>query len=76
MRIYLFVSRTHPGVLAFTADATGENLPPEYAPWQASGSGAAVPVGDEDSAIAASVRREGYFLMNDRVTRRPGDRMH
>jgi hypothetical protein len=67
---------THSGVLAFTADVTGGNLPAEYAPWQASGSGAAVPVGDKDSAIAESVRRDGYFLMNDGVVCRPGDTMH
>jgi hypothetical protein len=61
MKIYLFVSESQ-GVMAFTADASGANLPVGYAPWSVSGDGVDAPAGDLGDPLPAMVRRHGYFL--------------
>jgi hypothetical protein len=75
MTLYLFMSKAH-GVRAFTSDATGANLPADYAPWARSDHRSAMPVGDGDTFVAKAVRRHGYFLMSGSVPRRPRDRKH
>jgi hypothetical protein len=75
MTLYLFMSKVH-GVRAFTSDATGDNLPADYAPWTRADHRSAMPVGDSDNFVAKAVRKDGYFLMSDSVARRPRDRMH
>lgn len=76
MQIYLFVSRSHTAVKAFTADATGGNLPVDYAPWDRSGNGAAVPIDGDNTHVGWAIQKDGFFLMLDSFAQRPGDRMH
>jgi hypothetical protein len=64
MEIYRFESSTHTSVKAFTADATGANLPADYAPWAPSGKGSAVPIGRDTDPIALEIQRHGYFLLS------------
>jgi hypothetical protein len=61
--IYKFASRTHSSVKAFSSDETGSNLPEDYAPWYAVGSGAAIPVRRNTDPVAKAVERDGYFLV-------------
>jgi hypothetical protein len=63
MPIYIFASRTYSSVKAFTSDETGSNLPDEYAPWCAVGSGPAIPVGLDTDPVGKAVKRDGYFLV-------------
>ena len=67
MPIYLFASRICSSVKAFTSDERGDNLPDEYAPWYATGSGAAIPVGLETGPVGKAVKRDGYFLLTDKT---------
>jgi hypothetical protein len=68
MRIYVFVSEKDPDFVAFTSNATGENLPASLGPW----SQEVIPeisVADiESDPITEVVRREGYFIATDRVS--------
>ena len=75
MQIYLFVSRSNPDVRAFTADATGGNLPIDYAPWDRSGNGSVLPTGGEDTQVGRAIQKDGFFLMLDSVARHPRDQM-
>jgi hypothetical protein len=68
MKIYLFVSESR-NVMAFTADATGANLPAGYAPWSASGGGVDAPVGGPADPLPVMVRRNGYFLVSGKGSR-------
>jgi hypothetical protein len=67
MPIYLFASRTCSSVKAFTSDDRGGNLPDEYAPWYATGSGAAIPVGLDTGPVGKAVKRDGYFLVTGKT---------
>ena len=71
MAIYLFLSQSNENVQGFTLDITGSNLPADYAPWHAAGSGEAVPVGGDTDPVAMIVQRDGYFLVSTRK-RSPG----
>jgi hypothetical protein len=62
MRIYLFGSESH-SVRGFTADATGADLPTDYAPWSALDTGTAITAGPADR-LSAIVRRDGFFLLS------------
>ena len=68
MRTFVFNSRVDPGVLGFTHDATGSNLPPEYAPWTPATEGGAILLGDDTDHVSDAhvvfdaIRRDGFFL--------------
>jgi hypothetical protein len=66
MQIYIFISDLRASVRAFTADATGGNLPPEYAPWHAVNGGRARAIGSDHDPIAKAVARDGFFLVTTR----------
>jgi hypothetical protein len=76
MRIYLFTSITQPNVSAFTSDSTGENLPAAYAPWQPSGNGSAIPLGDSIDVVLGTVQRDGFCLMDGSLHPSPGRRRY
>jgi hypothetical protein len=40
MKVHIFQSGRRPDVFGFTSDATGGNLPVEFAPWTCAGVGA------------------------------------
>jgi hypothetical protein len=63
MQIYLFVSEPEPGVKAFTADHTGENLPTEYAPWRTLDGGRGLYLGSANDPFAIRIRISGYSLV-------------
>jgi hypothetical protein len=65
MPIYLFASRSHASVKAFTSDETGGNLPDDYAPWYAAGG--AIQVGRDTDPVAKAVSRDGYFLVTSKT---------
>jgi hypothetical protein len=69
MQVHLFVSTTYASVRAFTSDPTGDNLPPDYAPWRPFSTGDAVPVQKHTQHVADAVARHGYFLVSGRVQR-------
>jgi len=67
MRIFVFQSTTRDDVIGFTADYLGNNLPPEFGPWNRCGD--TERAGDDlfnvaggIAAIQASVMLEGFFL--------------
>jgi hypothetical protein len=64
MVIYFFVSRSVSSVRAFTLDATGANLPTNYAPWERSRS--TVPLPGNGSPVAVAVQQHGFFLVTGR----------
>ncbi len=65
MRIYVFVSQTDPDCVAFTLNATGDNLPPSLGPWfQEVIPGMSV-MDIESDPITEAVRREGYFIATE-----------
>ena len=60
-------------MFAFTADATGSNLPAIHAPWVLSGSGVAV-IGLGASAperVVAAVARDGFFVARSEALYQP-----
>jgi hypothetical protein len=61
MTLYFFASRLVSSVRAFTSDATGANLPADYAPWKKSNSN--LPLPDEGSPVTAWVQQHGFFLV-------------
>jgi hypothetical protein len=63
MQIYIFVSDLRVSVRAFTADATGGNLPTEYAPWHAVNGGRAMAVGSDQDPLVRAVAHDGFFLV-------------
>jgi hypothetical protein len=65
MPIYIFASRFHSSVKAFTSDETGGNLPDDYAPWYAAGR--AIPVGLDADPVAKAMKRDGYFLVTGKT---------
>jgi hypothetical protein len=69
----MFHSAKDPNVLAFTIDPQGENLPDEFAPWQAKGrqvlpTGQVLAgVGQADDVISA-LQRDGFYLVKSGPT--------
>jgi hypothetical protein len=66
MQIFRFASDSY-RISASTSDATGGNLPANYAPWRAVNDGNALVVGAKTDPVAMAVTRNGYFL----TTRQP-----
>jgi hypothetical protein len=66
MQIYIFVSDLHSSIRAFTSDATGGNLPTEYAPWHAVNGGRAMAIGSDRDPLARAVAQDGFFLVTTR----------
>jgi hypothetical protein len=69
MKLYLFWSDLDIGVLGFTSDAAGQNLPAEFAPWSKNGQGEAIFRGPADeptegfiNPILRAVHRDGVYL--------------
>jgi hypothetical protein len=63
---YLFQSEKITGLMAFTVDPTGQNLPIEQGPWERSGAGAILPVGLIDPSLTARLELNGYALLESR----------
>ena len=74
MKIYLFVSEPQ-SVRAFTADATGANLPSNYAPWSVLDTGADSAARGPVDRVSTMVRRDGYFLLSGKGNHRRGQSM-
>jgi hypothetical protein len=68
MHIFVFYSRLDPDVLGFTQHASGQNLPPEYRPWEPAAAGGAVLLGDDAAHVSDAhivlegIRRDGFFI--------------
>ena len=79
--INLFQSAVAPDVFGFTRDATGQNLPAKFAPWQKSGEGGSLYLGiGELSAelgavdpVIRAVQTLGFCLVGTQ-SRTPVDR--
>jgi hypothetical protein len=67
MRIYVFVSRKDPDVLAFTLSETGDNLPAALGPWYQEVIPGVYVIGIENDPISEAVHRDGYFIATDRI---------
>lgn len=69
MIVHLFMSGIDPDVVGFTTDASGANLPPQFAPWQQSGSAMQIGSGEVIAGVASSdavirgVQRDGHHLV-------------
>ena len=62
IHVCIFQSEKYGDLFGFTADASGSNLPAEFAPWKAYG-GQAIPAGVAAfEAIRLEIARRGYFI--------------
>jgi hypothetical protein len=68
MRIYVFVSRKDPNVLAFTSNETGDNLPAALSPWYQEVIPGISVIDIENDPISEAVRQHGYFVATDRIS--------
>jgi hypothetical protein len=66
MNIYRFASSCYETVSAFTWDATGGNLPADYAPWRPLNGGRGLCLDALAARVAELVNRDGYFLLSGR----------
>jgi hypothetical protein len=66
MRIYVFISKSDPDVLAFTFDETGAGLPSVNG-WRPVGDPDLFFVGTEGDPILEAVRRDGFYICNWRA---------
>jgi hypothetical protein len=73
MQVYLFISDKASKVRAFTSDETGENLPADYAPWQALNSGRPTTIGSKTDPVSAAIAKDGFFLMSGSSQQAHGD---
>jgi hypothetical protein len=79
--INLFRSDLDPEVFGFTRDATGRNLPEQFAPWRKSGRGGSLYLGLGESSdqlsskdpVIRGVQTQGFYLVGPKA-RRPMDR--
>lgn len=62
MHIFVFNSLKDADVIGCSHDATGGNLPVEYAPWEPAGAGGAVLIGGDVGPVAEAIRRDGFFI--------------
>lgn len=63
MLVYVFTSRTSPGVTALTEDPKGTKLPPEIEPWARENNGTPIYIGDPNDRVAQAIKRTGYYLL-------------
>jgi hypothetical protein len=68
MRIYVFVSRKDPNVLAFTLDETGDNLPAALGSWYQEVIPGISVIDIENDPISEAVRQHGYFVATDLIS--------
>jgi hypothetical protein len=68
MRIYVFVSRKDPNVLAFTLNEAGDNLPAALGPWDQEVIPGISVIDIENDPISEVVRQHGYFIATDRIS--------
>jgi len=73
MLVYSFHSGADREVYGFTQDATGANLPAQYAPWHPHGShninpGDGPRIGVDSGAILAGIQANGYYLVRVKIT--------
>jgi hypothetical protein len=73
MQVYLFISNKESKVRALTPDETGENLPADYAPWQALNSGWPTTIGSKTDPVSAAIAMDGFFLMSGSSQQAHGD---
>jgi hypothetical protein len=81
MMINLFQSAVDPEVFGFTRDATGQNLPAQFAPWRKSSQGGSLYLGIGESSAALgsadpvirAVQTQGFCLVGTQSPR-PADR--
>jgi hypothetical protein len=66
MYIFIFNSRQDSGVVGFTPDVTGGNLPPEYAPWEPAKEGGAALIGKDIGPFGQGLSRDGYYIAVER----------
>jgi hypothetical protein len=62
MMIFVFLSAIDRDLVGYTADPSGTNLPPAYAPWEAANQGSAVLTGGEAGPLTDLVRRDGFII--------------
>lgn len=80
--VFMFRSEKDGGVLAFTDDRDGGNLPADLAPWVPLG-GNALPIGDGVGdalggvdAVLDGISRDGFFLVQTTMHTTRYDRPH
>ncbi len=65
MEIYIFASKSHPGISALTVDKNGENLPAEYAPWRSVNGGQGLMATNLPSDnVVAAISQNGFYLLS------------
>jgi hypothetical protein len=64
MIMYRFVSSRYETVRAFTRNATGGNLPADYAPWRAMDREYGMSSDAVTPRVVEIVRKAGYFLLS------------
>jgi hypothetical protein len=64
MILYRFVSSRYETVRAFTRNATGDNLPADYAPWRAMDGEDGMSSDAVTPCVVEIVRKTGYFLLS------------
>jgi hypothetical protein len=62
MRIYVFVFDKAAGVLGFTSEETGANLPGAYGPWREEVVPGICVVATDDDPISDAVCRDGFYI--------------
>jgi hypothetical protein len=62
MRIYVFVSDKHSGVLGFTSEGTGANLPGAYGPWREEVVPGICVIATDNDPISDAVCRDGFYI--------------
>ena len=71
MHAYLYASTIDPDMYAFSVQATGGNLPAEYAPWRRLNRGSSHLAGPACIHILQGLERDGYYRISGEPNRIP-----
>jgi hypothetical protein len=69
MRIFVYVSEMHPAIVGFTSREAGTNLPLNLGPWHREEMPGVIVVTEADDAISDAVERDGFCIVDERLTR-------
>jgi hypothetical protein len=62
MQVHLFRSTTQIGTIAFTADESGANLPPDLGPWEQPLGTSFAAEGLLKDKVAQAIKRDGHYI--------------